>query len=289
MLVLWTSTSINSRWVVEEADEALKRSCLLPVLLENVEPPLGFRAIQAADLTGWKPGKASTEMQRLLDDIRQFVESPTNIYEQQSKVAASSVNKTKKAPAENVSWFQGKKYTLGAILVVAVLLAGLLRLPYLKPSTVSRTVPQMPEKNNSQILTQPTPQPLAKKNPFVAVPILHLATDVEQLGQEAAKSLNSAGISSFTIRDIRSKESDYLVVIGSYKDASDAVRHLRRFRNLLTENIGLYYAINSYYAVAKGIYHNRDRAKQECDRVKTTVHDAYIYPTSRTPLQIDTD
>ncbi len=54
IVVLWSATSVASNWVLEEAEEGRERSILLPVLLEDVRPPLGFRVIKAADLTGWQ-------------------------------------------------------------------------------------------------------------------------------------------------------------------------------------------------------------------------------------------
>lgn len=53
VVVAWSITSVKSRWVQEEADWGLHRSVLIPFFLEDVKPPLGFGAIQAADLTDW--------------------------------------------------------------------------------------------------------------------------------------------------------------------------------------------------------------------------------------------
>lgn len=50
VVVLWTSNSINSEWVKEEAFIAQKQHKLIPVLLDDVEIPIGFRRIQAVDL-----------------------------------------------------------------------------------------------------------------------------------------------------------------------------------------------------------------------------------------------
>jgi len=286
VLVLWTAASVNSRWVVEEADEALKRSRLLPLLLEHVEPPLGFRAIQAADLTNWKPEKASAEMQRLLEDIRQLIESSADIGDQQHEIAVDSINRNKTEHAVNVGWPRGKKLAFGATFVLPIVLAGVMLVSFLRPSPVNRQV-QPSEETETRSRNQPAPKALPTDNPSISVSMQHLNTDIEPLGQKAAMSLKSEGFSSFTIRDIRDQDSDYLVVIGSYKDASDAMRHLKRFRGALTKNIGLYYAINNYYALALGIYPNMNRANQERDRVKAIVPDAYIYPTSGIPLQID--
>jgi hypothetical protein len=75
VIVLWSQVSINSAWVIEEADEGKRRQVLTPVLIESVEPPLGFRQIQAADLKGWRPGQTSQKFNRLIEDIGKLVRS----------------------------------------------------------------------------------------------------------------------------------------------------------------------------------------------------------------------
>jgi TIR domain/Bacterial Ig-like domain (group 2) len=54
MVVLWSKDSVESPWVTEEAEEARRLGkTIVPVLIQRVEPPIGFRAIQAADLANW--------------------------------------------------------------------------------------------------------------------------------------------------------------------------------------------------------------------------------------------
>jgi len=50
VLVAWSTHSIASAFVAEEADEGRHRGVLVPVLIDAVSPPLGFRSLQAADL-----------------------------------------------------------------------------------------------------------------------------------------------------------------------------------------------------------------------------------------------
>jgi len=69
VIVAWSHHSITSEWVIEEADRAKRRGVLVPVLLDSVEPPLGFSGIQAADLTEWKPGYSSPDFDQLIQDI----------------------------------------------------------------------------------------------------------------------------------------------------------------------------------------------------------------------------
>lgn len=51
VVVAWTRSSVESEWVTAEAEEARRRGVLVPILLDRVDPPFGFRHIQAADLS----------------------------------------------------------------------------------------------------------------------------------------------------------------------------------------------------------------------------------------------
>ena len=69
VIVAWSQNSIESDWVQEEADRGRRRNILIPILIDNVDPPLGFGAIQAADLTSWNPAQSSPEFEKLISDI----------------------------------------------------------------------------------------------------------------------------------------------------------------------------------------------------------------------------
>jgi adenylate cyclase len=53
VVVVWSENSIESDWVWTEANEARERNHLVPVLLDEVRPPLAFRSAQTASLVGW--------------------------------------------------------------------------------------------------------------------------------------------------------------------------------------------------------------------------------------------
>ena len=59
VLVLWSQASITSRWVRDEANEGLERGVLVPVLIDAVAPPMGFRSIHAANLVGYRGDRTS--------------------------------------------------------------------------------------------------------------------------------------------------------------------------------------------------------------------------------------
>ncbi len=64
VVVLWSHSSVASRWVKAEAEFAYERGVLIPALLHAVKPPFGLNTIQAANLEGWD-GKS--EMKGLAD------------------------------------------------------------------------------------------------------------------------------------------------------------------------------------------------------------------------------
>jgi len=76
VIVLWTKASIISDWVREEADDARRRGILVPILIENVQPPIGFRSIQAARLMDWDGTDATPAFRRLIADIATLIVPP---------------------------------------------------------------------------------------------------------------------------------------------------------------------------------------------------------------------
>jgi TolB-like protein len=51
VIVLWSKSSINSHWVQDEAMSGRERGCLIPLSIDGVEPPLGFRQFQVIDIS----------------------------------------------------------------------------------------------------------------------------------------------------------------------------------------------------------------------------------------------
>ena len=54
VVVLWSAQSVESPWVRDEAAAGRDSARLVPVLIDNTEPPLGFRQYQSIDLSAWK-------------------------------------------------------------------------------------------------------------------------------------------------------------------------------------------------------------------------------------------
>jgi TolB-like protein len=53
VVVLWSKSSVQSTWVCDEAAEGRDTGRLVPVLLDDSRPPIGFRQYHTIDLSGW--------------------------------------------------------------------------------------------------------------------------------------------------------------------------------------------------------------------------------------------
>ena len=67
VVVLWSHHAVQSSWVLDEAAAGRDSGRLVPVLIENIMPPLGFRQYQAVDLA--RVGRGARAMQPLVDAI----------------------------------------------------------------------------------------------------------------------------------------------------------------------------------------------------------------------------
>jgi len=73
VIVLWSSLSVQSQFVKDEASYALELGKLVPVLIERVEPPFRFRRLHTVDLTGWDGAEGSPAFDRLVSDLSEVL------------------------------------------------------------------------------------------------------------------------------------------------------------------------------------------------------------------------
>lgn len=74
VVVLWSESSTNSRWVKTEASEGANRQILVPVQLDDCRIPLAFRQIQTADFREWSGNDDSTLLKELAESIQHVVD-----------------------------------------------------------------------------------------------------------------------------------------------------------------------------------------------------------------------
>lgn len=72
VLVVWSKNSVghDGRFVRDEASRALRRGVYVPVLLDAVEPPLGFGETQAPSMRGWRGDRSDRRYLALIAAIR---------------------------------------------------------------------------------------------------------------------------------------------------------------------------------------------------------------------------
>ena len=78
VVVLWSRASIKSEYVRDEASVAKERAALVPALIDDVRPPLGFRQRQVANLAGWSGDVRDPEYLSLIEAIDRLVPRPAN-------------------------------------------------------------------------------------------------------------------------------------------------------------------------------------------------------------------
>lgn len=72
VVVIWSETSVTKDFVKDEADAGNRRGVLVPSRIDAVDPPLGFRQLQYADLVGWELGD-HPELAKLRNVVKQLV------------------------------------------------------------------------------------------------------------------------------------------------------------------------------------------------------------------------
>jgi adenylate cyclase len=73
VLVVWTATSVASRWVRGEARDAAERGILVPVRFDDARLPIDVRAIQTTDLDKWGENPASAPFQDLVRSLESVI------------------------------------------------------------------------------------------------------------------------------------------------------------------------------------------------------------------------
>ncbi len=73
VMVVWSENSVRSQWVLDEADVGAQRRVLMPVLIDNIMPPLGFTQIEASRLMDWDGSDEQLEWKHTLEAVGELV------------------------------------------------------------------------------------------------------------------------------------------------------------------------------------------------------------------------
>ncbi|WP_260483435.1 TIR domain-containing protein [Sphingomicrobium flavum] len=69
VLVLWSPSSVGSRWVRAEATQGDRRQKLVPAIIEPCELPIAFELTHNTNLSGWSGDRADPAWKQLMADI----------------------------------------------------------------------------------------------------------------------------------------------------------------------------------------------------------------------------
>ena len=84
LLVLWSTASVKSAWVRDEAAAGRDLDKLVPLSIGGATPPLGFRQFHTRDVSGWADGDALPA--ELIADLGQAPVTTTGSAERQQQV-----------------------------------------------------------------------------------------------------------------------------------------------------------------------------------------------------------
>src|SRR5215813_12594833 len=79
VIVLWSENSIKSHWVRAEAAYALAKHKLLPIKIDQSQPPLQFMQIQTLDFGGWQGSCEDETFEYLLAALSKRLERQLSV------------------------------------------------------------------------------------------------------------------------------------------------------------------------------------------------------------------
>ncbi len=117
VVVLWSSRSVQSKWVRAEATLGERKSALIPVMIEPCERPIMFELIQTADLTNWQGDLADSNWLAFVADVREHVDRKRNLEAEAAAAAAAQARAVEPAKERKVG---KKKGGAGGILFLGI-------------------------------------------------------------------------------------------------------------------------------------------------------------------------
>src|SRR5580692_7552614 len=97
-VIVWSPDSVVSDWVKEEATLAKEGGKYLPIQVGTEQPPMGFRRIQAANLSQWHGNAQDPQWRLLITEIGNLVRADAAGAPTPPATAAPSVPSARLAP-----------------------------------------------------------------------------------------------------------------------------------------------------------------------------------------------
>ena len=96
VVVLWSEKSVNSKWIRTEVAEGNSREILIPVLIEDVIPPLFYKQIEAAKLIDWDGKLPNPEFDLLLESVSRILGKVPALEKKQDNKIIENLNTSAK-------------------------------------------------------------------------------------------------------------------------------------------------------------------------------------------------
>jgi hypothetical protein len=117
VVVLWSAASVQSAWVADEAAAGRDRGRLVPVRLDDTQPPMGFRQFQTIDFSTWSGRRTPRNWKALTEALKSA----------QSETARRGARVSKRGPPwQAQAWIVG---AVGAAVAAAAAAAFFLSFP----------------------------------------------------------------------------------------------------------------------------------------------------------------
>lgn len=113
VVVLWSKSSVNSRWVRAEATQAQANRRLVPVMIEDCKRPIMFELTHTADLSGWNGDTTDPRWRVFVDGLQRFIGKSANASAGASSAAAATPvgpdapPAARRAPRRRFGWAAG--------------------------------------------------------------------------------------------------------------------------------------------------------------------------------------
>ena len=75
VLVIWTPTSVASRWVRAEATLADRRNKLVPAIIEACDRPIVFELTHTAELSDWHGDTSDVRWRQFVHDLHRMIDT----------------------------------------------------------------------------------------------------------------------------------------------------------------------------------------------------------------------
>jgi adenylate cyclase len=92
VVVLWSKTSVTSRWVRAEATLADRNKTLVPVMIENCDRPIMFELTQSAELMHWDGSHKDRAWMALVADVKRRIAARSALAELPRTAAAPAAS-----------------------------------------------------------------------------------------------------------------------------------------------------------------------------------------------------